>query len=266
MDLLTHTLTGLAAGTVIASFSKERKHQLCIVMVSTFGGALPDFDAISLWSGFDSTAGAFFNLSESGHDIYYGKHAYSHHGALHSITLAVMLPLIFMLVRLLFGGLTDFWARFKSRLAQRKLHLVGFSTGFTLHLLEDMPTPSSSWGGVNFFWPSSEYIGGWGKIWWWNNYDLFLLVVCVVFINLTILAFRRMIKVPTRYLTSAVFVIFTLLFLNQISNRNTDFNSREYKVDYPNREAFSKKQQRDILGDRLYHLMERFDDAIKLSF
>ena len=83
MDLLTHTLTGLAAGTVVASFAKTKKQQWGIVLISMLGGALPDFDAISLWWDFDNTIGAFFNLSESGHDIYYGKHAYSHHGALH---------------------------------------------------------------------------------------------------------------------------------------------------------------------------------------
>lgn len=266
MDLLTHTLTGLAAGTVIASNVNSRKQQWGIILFSTLGGALPDFDAISLWSGFDTSIGAFFNLSESGHDIYYGKYGYSHHGALHSVTIALLLPLLIIAIPLLFAGFTNYWSRFKAHLKKNKLSVLGFSTGFTLHLLEDMPTPSSSWGGVNFFWPSSEYIGGWGKIWWWNNYDLFLLVVCVVFINITILAFRRMIKVPTCYLTSTVFVVFTLLFLNQISKRNTDFNNREYQADYPSREAFSKKQQLEILGDRIFNFMEAFDDAVKLSF
>ena len=43
------------------------------------------------------------------------------------------------------------------------------------------------WNGVNFFWPSKYYIGGTGDIWWWNNYDIFLIVLSVVLTNTVIL-------------------------------------------------------------------------------
>ena len=67
MDILTHTLSGVAIGTVVSSFSNRGiLDKVTIVLISGFAGALPDFDAISLWSGFDSTIGSFFNLPIGG--------------------------------------------------------------------------------------------------------------------------------------------------------------------------------------------------------
>jgi len=60
---------------------------------------------------------------------------------------------------------------------KNKLLLIGFFLGFLVHLIEDIPTPASTWGGVNFFYPSKLYIRGIGVIWWWSNYDIFLIVV-----------------------------------------------------------------------------------------
>jgi hypothetical protein len=62
-----------------------------VIGFSGLGGALPDFDAISLWSGFDKTFGKLFNLSNSGEVIYFSKFWYSHHGFLHSILASVIL-------------------------------------------------------------------------------------------------------------------------------------------------------------------------------
>ena len=54
------TLTGVAVGTVIATVSGTSwKHKSLIVFFGGLGGALPDFDAISLWSRFDATIGSF---------------------------------------------------------------------------------------------------------------------------------------------------------------------------------------------------------------
>jgi hypothetical protein len=59
-----------------------------------------------------------------------------------------------------------------------------------------MPTPASTWGGVNFFWPFKTYIGGTGHIWWWNNYDIFLIVVAVIIINLIMAIVQNYRKYP----------------------------------------------------------------------
>ena len=58
MDIITHTLSGVATGTVVMSFSpKGYKAKLGILSISGFGAALPDLDAISLWSRFDNLFG-----------------------------------------------------------------------------------------------------------------------------------------------------------------------------------------------------------------
>ena len=52
MDIISHSLTGLAVGTVCAHFSKDTwRNKVVILCASTLGGALPDLDALSLWSG-----------------------------------------------------------------------------------------------------------------------------------------------------------------------------------------------------------------------
>ena len=99
MDILTHTLSGIAVGTVIASFTnKGFKQKLGLIALSGFGGALPDFDAISLWSKFDSTIGELFNLNYTGKEIYFSKLWYSHHGALHSIFGGILIAVIIAII------------------------------------------------------------------------------------------------------------------------------------------------------------------------
>jgi len=47
MDLLTHILSGVAAGTVVAGFSsKGRRSRAATVAFGGFGGMFPDFDVI----------------------------------------------------------------------------------------------------------------------------------------------------------------------------------------------------------------------------
>lgn len=72
--------------------------------------------------------------------------------------------------------------------------MLGFSTGYLMHLLEDLPTPSGSWDGINFLWPSTQYYGGIGEIWWWNNYDIFLIVVTVCLINAVLILLPNQFK------------------------------------------------------------------------
>lgn len=95
MDILTHTLCGVAAGTVLAGFSrKSPKYKLSVIAVSGVGGALPDMDAISLWSKFDGTFGAIFQLNHSGKEIYTSKFWYSHHAFFHSVLAGILFSLL----------------------------------------------------------------------------------------------------------------------------------------------------------------------------
>jgi hypothetical protein len=85
LDILSHSLSGLALGTVLASFAQGPRRKLAILGIATFGGALPDLDAISMWSGFDRTFGSWFQLNQSGRFIYSAKFWYSHHAFFHSL-------------------------------------------------------------------------------------------------------------------------------------------------------------------------------------
>ena len=58
MDILTHTFSGFACGTVVASLHQGTLFdKVGIVLAGSIGGCLPDLDAISLWSGFDQYIG-----------------------------------------------------------------------------------------------------------------------------------------------------------------------------------------------------------------
>ena len=250
MDILIHTLSGCAVGGCIANWSnKSEKKGWIYFGIGAIAGAFPDIDAISLWSGFDSTIGPWLGLDESGRDIYSGKHWYSHHGFTHSLLWCLLAGLI---------------AFFASRKSHRKwpITLTVFF-GTLAHIVGDMPTPSGSWGGVAFFFPFDIYVGGWGKIWWWNNYDLFLILV---FLNLSfagLLFFRS----RSRRLLSSVLMIFALaFFVRQVNTRGMSFNRSENDRSYPSFEQASKQIQRDILGTKLYKRMEAMDNAIPIYF
>ncbi|MCG8582966.1 MAG: metal-dependent hydrolase [Bacteroidales bacterium] len=269
MDILTHTLSGVAVGTAVSAFADSGiKSRLSIVLLSGFAAALPDVDAISLWSGFDSTIGAFFNLSDSGRDIYAAKYWYSHHAFFHSVAAAFLFTVLVGLASYL---IETRLRRFKTKgisdsLRKNRLLLLGFFLGYMMHLVEDMPTPASTWGGVNLFWPSASYFGGTGHIWWWNNYDIFLIAVGVIFINLTLSLIGKLIRFDLKRLTIGVFILgFSFAFL-QIKTRDYDFGYTGHSANYQQHEAKSKQIQRELLGNRIYDLMERFDNSLKIYF
>lgn len=261
MDILSHSLSGVAFGTVIASFAgKGFKQKTGIVLLSGLGGALPDIDAISLWSRFDTTIGHFFGLAHSGNEIYFSKFWYSHHGAMHSLLVAGIVTSIIGILLSLFS-----YQREKGLLDTIKRNgwlLTGFMGGYLLHLLEDMPTPSSVWGGVNFFWPSKDYIGGAGNIWWWNNYDIFLIILSVIVINSILLFLPRY----SKQTTISVFIIGCGLALFQMKSRPVDFSYTGHTTQYARLEQRSKEIQKEILGEKVYQIMVRFDNSIGLNF
>ncbi len=269
MDILTHTLSGVAIGTVVSSFSNSGFFdKLKIVLISGFAAALPDLDAISLWSGFDSSIGDIFNLSAKGKEIYSAKYWYSHHAFMHSLFAGVFIAILIGLINYLIA------TKFKTQknisiinsINKNKLMLIGFVLGFLIHLLEDMPTPASSWGGVCFFWPAKSYIGGTGDIWWWNNYDIFLIVNSVIIFNLIIPIIRRFVKFDLRKFTVGVFIVGFSFGLFQIKTRDFDFANNGHTTTYQEFEDKSKQIQKDILGERLYRIMEDFDNKLKVYF
>jgi inner membrane protein len=269
MDILTHTLSGIAIGTVVASFSNRGcKDRLKIVLVSGFASSLPDFEDISLWSEFDSTIGDLFNLSHTGKEIYSSKYWYSHHAFLHSAIAGIFIAGIIGLISYMIGSkFKDLkFASLIDSMRNNRLILTGFILGFFIHLIEDMPTPASSWGGVNFFWPSKSYIGGTGDIWWWNNYDIFLIVTCVIVINLILSIITRFAHFDLRKLTVGVFLIGFTIAIIQIKTRDYDFAYSGSTTQYQEFETKSKQVQKEILGEKLYRLMEDFDSKLNIYF
>ncbi len=134
------------------------------------------------------------------------------------------------------------------------------------HLAGDLPTPSSVWGGIAMFWPSVDYVGGSGKIWWWNNYDIFLLIVGSIIINLTIPAIFKKVREKARLFTTTILSITLILILIQVNTRQFDYAYKGNTSKYAEMELNSKKEQQRILGKHLYRYMERFDGMLKFYF
>ncbi len=253
MDILTHTISGIAVGTVVASFAQENKTK--IILASAFAGALPDVDVISLWSGFDSSIGRIFDLPR-GSDVYFAKYWYSHHGFMHSALAGLIFALFF--------GLLGFMAkRFRGFNAPI---MLSFFLAFLIHLIEDMPTPASTWGGVRFLFPSSQYYGGFGEIWWWNNYDIFLIVLAVALINLFALLFGAFFRTSFFKFITSVFVIGVSLVVYQVKTRPISFSYSGHTKDYKSYEQQSMQIQKTILGKHLFILMDKFDKTLPIYF
>lgn len=224
------------------------------MFIGALGGCLPDMDAISLWSGFDATFGKLLDLQHPGQEIYFGKYWYSHHGFFHSIAAIGFYLMVYAVFRFIRGVATG--RQFQLQIPT----MIAFSGGYLAHILEDLPTPALSWGGVNLFWPSSEWVGGTGQIWWWNNYDVFLIVVTGIVVNLIFNFITFRFKRMTSWF---VLIMATLFIIIQINTRNYDFN---IKNGYEPRETVSLEIQRKILGDEVFNLMVKLDNLTHLNF
>lgn len=265
MDLLTHIATGMAVSSTIAVCIKGNTiKKTAVICAGALGGALPDIDVVSLWSKFDVTFGRLFNLSHTGKEIYSAKFWYSHHGFMHSLAACLLFAAILLttayLIQRRFKDLS--WNGLK-RFSRNNISIAGaFSAAYILHLICDMPTPVGSWGGVRLFFPLQSYIGGWGKIWWWNNYDIFLIASGAIVLNFLILTILKLTGSKIKYLSCALFATAALVVTVQINSRKTNFNANKNTYN----EAKSKEIQRRILGKKLFDKMEKLDNDIPLCF
>lgn len=265
MDILTHIISGTAAGTVVAGLShKSTKYRIATVAFGSFGGFFPDLDVISMWSGFDSTFGRLFNLQHTGKEIFDAQFWYSHHGFLHSLAGSFIVTFLIGIFIYLFldRGFKNFSAKaLISSFKNRKEWLTAFIAGFVIHTIEDMPTPSGGWQGVNFWWPLKTYTGGTGETWWWNNYDIFLIVSAIAGINILLLFFIK--KIDLRKFTLIVFIAGMSLALYQVKTRSFDCNK------YKRRGVCERKsiqKQKEILGDKVVFIMQKIDMLLPVAF
>jgi len=267
MDIITHTLSGVAVGSVlINTTNKSFSFKLGLLFFGAFGALLPDVDVISMWSGFDASFGQWFNLTLTGKEIYSAKLWYSHHAFFHSMAAAILITIFLALCLWLVTKHVHRAKNYTLRyfLNERWSWLFVFFGGYVIHLLEDMLTPSSSWGGVAFWWPSVQYAGGWGHIWWWNNYDVFLLVCGVIAFNL-LWSFFRIRKPLKTYIAISIFVIGFLTSAFQVSQRDRNYNYTP-TMRYRQLEQKSLEQQKAILGEDLFNAMQKLDRLIPVYF
>ncbi len=245
MDILSHTFSGIAAVTVALPFTDfTSKQKFYALALGAFVGAFPDLDAISLWSGF----------GKKGEEIYFGKEWFSHHAINHSLFMGILLVATIQFFR------TKKYTQF----GKSEIYLsIALFTGFVVHLLEDMPTPHCTWGGVRFFYPFQSYAGGSGKIWWWNNYDLFLLIICTSVTN--IIAYW-LIKKDVKMVVLLNTLCFIFVFFYQINNRKYNYNYIGFSTNYTTLESNSLEEQKNILGDDIYQIMYNLDKKIPLNF
>ncbi len=259
MDILTHTFSGIAVASTIAGASTlSFKNKSALVLLGGFAGALPDIDALSLWSKFNGTFGKWLNLQNSGNEIYFSKLWYGHHAFMHSLLAAILIGAIITFI------LNSFIKRASNKLLAT-IYLT-FICSFLSHLLGDLPTPASVWSGIALWWPSKTYVGGYGNIWWWNNYDIFLIIFSIGFLNGIYILFSHFLKNKRRWIPILIFVMGFSLVTLQIRTRSFDFSYSGHTPKYPMYEAKSKELQREILGNRLYEWMESFDNHLPFYF
>ncbi|MDR2847945.1 MAG: metal-dependent hydrolase [Bacteroidales bacterium] len=268
MDILTHTVTGLTIGSIVVNLLPTHQpvtKSLSILLFGMLGGALPDIDAISLWSGFDAHFGRWF--AHSGKEIYSGKWWYSHHGFCHSVVAAVLtgflLSWLIYAIRRIFGRektFRTFW-----RTYQRPLFYTFLFAAFA-HFLCDCVTPASTWGGVRLWWPLPFYIGGWGDVWWWNNYDIFLIVAACFLMNVLWMGVCVWLRKEAGNIP-LLFALVAVVFISvQVHNRQTNYAYEGATANYQQLEEASKKEQQRILGPAVYQRMEKFDRWLPFYF
>ncbi len=262
MDLLTHIVSGAAAGTILCPVNKKNSISVPAILAGAAGGAVPDIDALSLWSGFDKYIAPVFQITRSGKTLYFGKDWYSHHGFFHSLAAGALISIfIFFVIYIT--------TRLKEEKLHRAKHLRGISSfylGYIAHLAGDIPTPSCVLGGVNLLWPSKEYVGGTGSIWWWNNYDLFIIILTGLALNILLITLLYKLNVRAARFSLLIPVLTLTMVLFQISNRKNDYAYRGFTPAYNQLEKKSLNEQKEVLGERIYRIMTRLDRRINIHF
>lgn len=268
MDIFTHTLTGMAAAGAISSIGPRSCWRKVLMMCcGGIGAVLPDLDTITRWHRFDEVIGTILDLSTKGKEMYYDNHWYSHHNASHSLAAGAASALVFALL-LYLARRFSFWKTAGINQAQSiKWYSLAFFAGYIMHLLGDLPTPGYVWEGIRLWWPLSTPVGGTGHLWWFNNYDIFLLFLTANMIMVIMILLAHIFKKPVlTYLPATIFALAILASFYQITQRPINFKYGGQTVSYAEKEKQSLAIQKSILGNRLYRVMRAFDRRVKIPF
>jgi len=253
MDIFTHA----AAGAVAGSAMSVKFRNPTLILIGILGGVIPDIDAVSLWSGYNSLIAPFFGISRSGKEIYFAKLWYSHRGFMHSIAAGFFLSAIHFGISKIFG---------KSKKDSLILSGTLFSA-YCTHLFLDYHTPAYLWGGMNLFWPWSYYAGGTGRVWWWNNYDVFLILVSAFILLTAYPLYGKFLSGRWRRMVPVLVPVICFVLINiQIFSRSNLYDYTNYSKQYKMMEKKSRDEQRKILGKGLYRFMEEVDRRIPFNF
>lgn len=268
MDILTHTLSGMAAASAIATFSsRSLKDKFLMIGCGAAGAMLPDMDAVTRWPDFDAVIGKALSLSETGRSIYYGQHWYSHHNFMHSLAAAAIFTLAFALTGYLYCRRRFMCRSASALILSTSVFLLSFFFGYLMHLLGDLPTPDAVWNGIKLFWPLTTPVGGFGHIWWWNNYDIFLIFLVGSTLNIVLIVMNRFLKRRLlRHIPTLIFLCMIFAAMFQITHRNASFAGAANPAGHAEKEHQSLVVQRDILGEQLYGLMNSLDQKIPIPF
>jgi hypothetical protein len=228
---------------------------------------VPDIDAISLWSKFDRTIKPLFHLPQTGRDIYFGNYWYSHHNFMHSLFSGLLFTMFMALLLYCMGRFGAKNSTSKSIILRKTAYLLAFFGGYVIHLCGDLPTPAHLWGGIKLLWPSPLPSGGTGQIWWWNNYDLFLLVAGCCAINTGAIIVAHALKKPVIKLLPPLMCLVTFAAaLYQIQHRPVNFAYSGYTKRFDEYEQKSLAIQQAMLGNKLYAFMAKFDHHLRVAF
>ena len=186
---------------------------------------------------------------------------------MHSLAAAAIFTLAGALLRYLYCRLRSGVRSASAVIMNASGFLLAFFFGYLMHLLGDLPTPDAAWNGIRLFWPLSPFVGGFGYIWWWNNYDIFLIFLVGGALNAALIVANRYLK--RRLLRTAPTLIFLCMIcaaLFQITHRPARFSSAGNPAGHAEKEHQSLAIQRDILGERLYGIMNALDRKIPIPF
>ncbi|MBL8994627.1 MAG: metal-dependent hydrolase [Spirochaetia bacterium] len=264
MDILTHALSGFAVSTAVAACSGRETNlakKAAVILCGTAAAILPDLDAASLWSRFDGTIGAKLALPYKGSEIYFGKYWYSHHAFMHSLAAGLIFATALFLPFAFLKGMS-FRAWF-----EKGKYALAFFLGFMAHLAGDWPTPGSVWGGIQFLWPSKVWYGGTGQVWWWNNYDVFLLILgCCVVNVLLLVALHKSRLWFLKLLPVVIFAVALGMSVRQVTSRPVSFAYSGHAKNYYLFEKQSLDIQKNILGERIFTWMTTLDKKLGFYF
>ncbi len=266
MDILIHTLSGTTTAALISIFTKaNKKNKLLLVLLGGLAGAMPDIDAISLWSGFDSTIGNWLHLNHTGKEIYFGKLWYSHHGFFHSFMAAGLLAFVFVCLRKICLNEKSWKIYFNQ--TQTRWILILFFCSYVSHLAGDLPTPAAAWGGIRLFFPFNSYIGGFGTTWWWNNYDVFLsLLTATILLIILILIEGKVLQKDYFQMSVWVYVLSITFCTYFVTHRSISYAYEGNTSRYTFYERTSKIDQYSRLRKRLFWIMTKLDNKLPIYF